>query len=172
MKKEKKKKVSSTTIWNHQFFGALPSLWSNCPIGTWLLGKNQTTSQKALLPNIIIWEAGRASTYDRGDHTNFQSITKFCLPLLNVSIAASKLLKQSLKWRAFCFSLILKASNPHTETFSPPLNGFYFFTSESYKLNAILSACISTQVSFDVSDLISGSIFRLFPLVQKRIKVY
>ena len=26
-----------------------------------------------------------------GGHTNFQSITKFCLPLLSVSIAASKL---------------------------------------------------------------------------------
>ena len=31
--------LSSTTIWKHQFFGALPSLWSNSPICTWLLEK-------------------------------------------------------------------------------------------------------------------------------------
>ena len=30
---------SSTTIWKHRFFGAQPSLWSNCHIHTWLLGK-------------------------------------------------------------------------------------------------------------------------------------
>ena len=30
---------SSTTIWKHQFFGAQPSLWSNCHIFTWLLEK-------------------------------------------------------------------------------------------------------------------------------------
>ena len=30
---------SSTTIWNHQFFGAQPSLWSNSHIRTWLLEK-------------------------------------------------------------------------------------------------------------------------------------
>ena len=28
-----------TTIWKHQFFGTLPSLWSNSHICTWLLGK-------------------------------------------------------------------------------------------------------------------------------------
>ena len=28
---------SSTTIWKHQFLGALPSLWSSCDICTWLL---------------------------------------------------------------------------------------------------------------------------------------
>ena len=28
---------SSTTIWNHQFFGAQPSVWSNSHICTWLL---------------------------------------------------------------------------------------------------------------------------------------
>ena len=28
---------SSSTAWKHQFFGALPSLWSNCHIHTWLL---------------------------------------------------------------------------------------------------------------------------------------
>ena len=27
---------SSITIWKHQFFGAQPSLWSNCNICTWL----------------------------------------------------------------------------------------------------------------------------------------
>ena len=31
---------SSATIGKHQFFGAQPSLWSNSPIHTWLLGKN------------------------------------------------------------------------------------------------------------------------------------
>ena len=30
---------SSTTVWKHQFFDALPSLWSNSPIFTWLLEK-------------------------------------------------------------------------------------------------------------------------------------
>ena len=30
---------SSITIWKHQFFGALPSLWPNSHIGTWLLKK-------------------------------------------------------------------------------------------------------------------------------------
>ena len=30
---------SSTTIRRHQFFGTQPSLWSNCHIHTWLLGK-------------------------------------------------------------------------------------------------------------------------------------
>ena len=30
---------SSTAIWKHQFFGAQPSLWSNCHILTWLLEK-------------------------------------------------------------------------------------------------------------------------------------
>ena len=33
---------SSTTIWKHQFFNAQPSLWSNCHIHTWLLGKALT----------------------------------------------------------------------------------------------------------------------------------
>jgi len=30
---------SSTTVWKHQFFGAQPSLWSDCHIHTWLLQK-------------------------------------------------------------------------------------------------------------------------------------
>ena len=30
---------SSTTVWKHQFFGALPSLWSNSHMCTWLLEK-------------------------------------------------------------------------------------------------------------------------------------
>ena len=30
---------SNTTVWKHQFFGTQPSLWSNCNILTWLLGK-------------------------------------------------------------------------------------------------------------------------------------
>ena len=30
---------SSTIVWKHQFFGAQPSLWSNCHIRTWLLEK-------------------------------------------------------------------------------------------------------------------------------------
>ena len=30
---------SSTTVWNHQFFGTQPSLWSNFHIHTWLLEK-------------------------------------------------------------------------------------------------------------------------------------
>ena len=30
---------SNTTVWKHQFFGAQPSLWSNCHIHTWLLEK-------------------------------------------------------------------------------------------------------------------------------------
>ena len=30
---------SRTTVQNHQFFAAWPSLWSNCHIHTWLLGK-------------------------------------------------------------------------------------------------------------------------------------
>ena len=29
----------SITIWKHQFLGTQPSLWSNCHIHTWLLGK-------------------------------------------------------------------------------------------------------------------------------------
>ena len=33
------KVFSSTAIWNHQFFGAHPSLWSNFHIHTWLLEK-------------------------------------------------------------------------------------------------------------------------------------
>ena len=32
---------SSTTVWQHQFFGAQPSLWSNTHICTWLLGEPQ-----------------------------------------------------------------------------------------------------------------------------------
>ena len=32
---------SSTTIWKHQFFGTLSSLWSNSHIHTWLLEKPQ-----------------------------------------------------------------------------------------------------------------------------------
>ena len=31
---------SSTTVWQHQFFGAQPSLWSNSHIYTWLLEKS------------------------------------------------------------------------------------------------------------------------------------
>ena len=30
---------SSTTVWKHQFFGCLPSLWSNSHIRMWLLEK-------------------------------------------------------------------------------------------------------------------------------------
>ena len=33
------KSLSSTTVWQHQFFGAQPSLWSNTHIRTWLLEK-------------------------------------------------------------------------------------------------------------------------------------
>ena len=33
---------SSTTIWKHQFFSALLSLWSNSHICTWLLKKNHS----------------------------------------------------------------------------------------------------------------------------------
>ena len=129
---------------------------------------------KVLLPNThhVRGREGFNIWWGQGEDTQTFSPSQssvypyWVFPSLQVS------LKQSLRWRAFCFSLILKASNPHTNTFSPPLNGFYFFTSESDKLNAILSACISTQVSSDVSDLISGSIFRLFPLAQKRIQVY
>ena len=31
--------ISSTTVWKHQFFGTLPSLWSSFHICTWLLEK-------------------------------------------------------------------------------------------------------------------------------------
>ena len=31
---------SSTIIWKYQFFSTQPSLWSNCYICSWLLGKN------------------------------------------------------------------------------------------------------------------------------------
>ena len=31
---------SSTTVWKHQFFGALPSLWSNSHICIWLLERS------------------------------------------------------------------------------------------------------------------------------------
>ena len=31
---------SNTTIWEHQFFGTQPSLWSNSHVHTWLLGKS------------------------------------------------------------------------------------------------------------------------------------
>ena len=30
---------SNTTVQKHQFLGTQPSLWFNCPINTWLLGK-------------------------------------------------------------------------------------------------------------------------------------
>ena len=30
----------STTVWRHQFFGALPSLWSSCHNHTWPLGRS------------------------------------------------------------------------------------------------------------------------------------
>ena len=33
---------SSTTIWRHQFFGILPSLWSSSHSHTWPLGKNHS----------------------------------------------------------------------------------------------------------------------------------
>ena len=33
------KVFSHTTVWNHQFFGAQPSLWSSSYIRTWLLEK-------------------------------------------------------------------------------------------------------------------------------------
>ena len=35
--------LSSTTDWNHQFFTAKPSLWSNSHIHTWLLEKSDYT---------------------------------------------------------------------------------------------------------------------------------
>ena len=37
--KELSRVFSSTTIWNHQFFGTQPSLWSNSHIHTWLVEK-------------------------------------------------------------------------------------------------------------------------------------
>ena len=39
-------KVFSSTIRKYQFFGAQPSLWSNCHIHTWLLEKSVFTVQK------------------------------------------------------------------------------------------------------------------------------
>ena len=33
------KSLLQLTIWKHQFFGTQPSLWFNCHIRTWLLGK-------------------------------------------------------------------------------------------------------------------------------------
>ena len=40
---------SSTTVWNHQFFGTQPSLWSNFHIHTWLLEKPQLWLYEPLL---------------------------------------------------------------------------------------------------------------------------
>ena len=37
--KELLRAFSSTTVWEHQFFGVLPSLWSNPHIHSWLLDK-------------------------------------------------------------------------------------------------------------------------------------
>ena len=39
LSKELSKVFSSTTIWKHQFFGVLPSLWYKSHIHTWLLEK-------------------------------------------------------------------------------------------------------------------------------------
>ena len=39
LSKELSRVFSSTTVQNHQFFGAQPSLWSNSRIDTWLLEK-------------------------------------------------------------------------------------------------------------------------------------
>ena len=43
---------SSTTIWQHQFFGSPPSLWSNCHIHTWLLEKNITLTLRTFVQNV------------------------------------------------------------------------------------------------------------------------
>ena len=40
---------SSTTVWRHQFFGALPSLWSSSHNPTWLLRKPQPWLYGSLL---------------------------------------------------------------------------------------------------------------------------
>ena len=40
---------SSTTVQNHQFFSAQPSLWSNSHIHTWLLEKQQLWQSRTLL---------------------------------------------------------------------------------------------------------------------------
>ena len=40
---------SSTTFWNHQFFGTQPSLWTNSHIHTWLLEKPQLWLYEPLL---------------------------------------------------------------------------------------------------------------------------
>ena len=40
---------SSSTVWNHQFFGTQPSLWSNSHIRTWLLEKPQLWLDETLL---------------------------------------------------------------------------------------------------------------------------
>ena len=42
---------SSTTFWNHQFFGAQPSLWSNFHIHTWLLEKPSVQFSRTQLSN-------------------------------------------------------------------------------------------------------------------------
>ena len=39
LSKELSRVLSRTTVWNHQFFGAQPSLWSSSHIYTWLLEK-------------------------------------------------------------------------------------------------------------------------------------
>ena len=36
---------SSTIVWKHPFFGAQPSLWSNCHVHAWLLEKPQLCQQ-------------------------------------------------------------------------------------------------------------------------------
>ena len=44
---------SSTTIWKHQFFSTLPSLWSNFHIYTWLLKKKIALTTQTFVGKVI-----------------------------------------------------------------------------------------------------------------------
>ena len=39
---------SNTTVWKHQFFGTLPSLWSNSHIHTWFIKKSELWRDRPL----------------------------------------------------------------------------------------------------------------------------
>ena len=45
---------SNTTVWKHQFFSALPSLWSSSHIHTWLLERPQPWLSRPLYTDLLL----------------------------------------------------------------------------------------------------------------------
>ena len=49
---------SSTTVWKHQFFGALPSLWPSSHIRTWLLERPSVNQFSCSVVSNSLWPHG------------------------------------------------------------------------------------------------------------------